>query len=246
MNELVESLQRIGLSDKEAKIYLALLKIGDATVKNIASEADVKRPTTYLILEELRKKGLLLKIPHTKKAIYRAKSPDDLHSFAVENIETLERVLPKIESITGERNPVKTLYFEGLQGLKDALNYKNKETENKTMTVFWAKLDKVSKPVLEIFKKSHNALIKNKVTVTGITPEDETGNEFRESYPADLYKVTTLPKNEYSSDISLEVVENFLRIINGVEMKAVIIEDKSVADSMRQIFNIVKKQVGKV
>ena len=67
-----------------------------------------------------------------------------------------------------------------------------------------------------------------------------------ESYPADLYKVTTLPKNEYSSDISLEVVENFLRIINGVEMKAVIIEDKSVADSMRQIFNIVKKQVGKV
>jgi sugar-specific transcriptional regulator TrmB len=241
MNDLINALKKIGLSDKEAKVYLALLKIGDATVREISSEALTKRPTTYLALEELRQRGLVLKIPHVKKAIYGAKNPRELFDYAAENVHGLRRVLPKIESLATERNPVKTYYYEGLQGLKDALYYKMGELEGKKMTVFWAKLDKISQPILDLFKKTHKSLIKHRISVNGITPYDETAVDFKADYPKDLYDVDMLPKEDYSSNISLEVVNDFLRIIDGVAMRAVIIEDKFVADAIRQISQLVRR-----
>ena len=58
MNELLNSIKDLGLNDKEAKVYLALLKFGEANVSDIADEAGMKRPTVYVILDEIRKKGL--------------------------------------------------------------------------------------------------------------------------------------------------------------------------------------------
>jgi sugar-specific transcriptional regulator TrmB len=246
MNDLIDSLQKVGLSDKEARVFLALTKIGDATVKEIASEALTKRPTTYLALEELRQKGLILKIPHAKKAIYRAKDSSELFGFASENFNSLKRVLPRIEALAAEKTPVKTLYYEGLQGLKDALRYRWDEIEGKTMTVFWAGLGNISQPVMDLFKKSHKSLINHKISVAGITPEGSHTNEFKEDYPEELYDVDRLLLEDYSSSISLEVIDNFLRIIDGVEMRAVIIEDKHVAEAMRQISKLARRGVRKV
>src|SRR3990167_4568425 len=51
--EIEGLLQKIGLSDKSAKIYLALLQLGRANVTDLAKQAGLKRPTTYLHLDEL-------------------------------------------------------------------------------------------------------------------------------------------------------------------------------------------------
>lgn len=241
MNELIDALSKIGLAEKEARVYLALLKIGDATVKDIAAEAVIKRPTTYLALEELRLKGLILKIPHAKKAIYRAKLPEDLYGFAEENMNSLKRVLPKIDALATERNPVKTYYFEGLQGLKDSLFYEIDRMENKTLGGFWAKVDKAPKSVTDLFLKFHSALKKRNVAVNGITPDDETIQKYKDNYPAKLYSIKTVSKSDYSSDISVEITDSYVRIIDPIEMKAVIIENKRVADTMKQILDLVKK-----
>ena len=54
--EIQDVLKSIGLDDKEARVYMALLELGTATVHPIANKAEIKRPTTYLILEQLLKK----------------------------------------------------------------------------------------------------------------------------------------------------------------------------------------------
>ena len=241
MNEIIESLQKIGLSDKEAKVYIALLKIGDATVKDISSEANLKRPTTYLILEELRQKGLILKIPHAKKAVYQAKNTDELYGYASENMSAFKRALPKIESLQTEHNPVKTFYFEGIQGLKDALFYKMNGMEEKSITGFFAKDAGVSKPVMDLFTKFNKTLIDRKVTVTGITPEGEGTRNYQKQHPEFYKNISFAPQGDYSAEISIETTDDFIRIIDGVEMKAVIVESKRVADAVKQIFNIVKR-----
>ena len=45
---LVTHLKNIGLGDKAAKVYLAMLELGPASVLEIAAKASVNRPTTYL------------------------------------------------------------------------------------------------------------------------------------------------------------------------------------------------------
>jgi sugar-specific transcriptional regulator TrmB len=56
MNPIIIQLKELGLTEKQAKIYLALVEIGKGTAYAIAKQAKLKRPITYVILEELRLK----------------------------------------------------------------------------------------------------------------------------------------------------------------------------------------------
>ena len=69
-----KELEAIGLTEKESVVYVALLSLGTGTAYRIAEECSVKKPTVYVILEDLRKKGLVLKVPHAKKALFAPRS----------------------------------------------------------------------------------------------------------------------------------------------------------------------------
>ncbi len=60
-------LQELGLSDKEAAIYLALLQYESATVIQLSAKTKIKRPTVYVVLETLSKKGLVAEAKVGKK-----------------------------------------------------------------------------------------------------------------------------------------------------------------------------------
>ena len=54
-------LTNLGLSPNEAKIYLATLESGQTSAQRIAQKAQIKRTTTYSVLEGLVKKDFILK-----------------------------------------------------------------------------------------------------------------------------------------------------------------------------------------
>lgn len=61
-------LQKNGLNEKQAAVYLALLALGQGTVAQIATAAALKRPLVYLLLEELKQRGHITElIGHTVK-----------------------------------------------------------------------------------------------------------------------------------------------------------------------------------
>jgi sugar-specific transcriptional regulator TrmB len=64
--DLIQSLKNLGLNEKEAKVYVALLQCPGATAYLIARHSGLKRPTTYVVLEDLIDKGVVTKIPRAK------------------------------------------------------------------------------------------------------------------------------------------------------------------------------------
>jgi sugar-specific transcriptional regulator TrmB len=81
-------LKELGLSEQEAKIYLALVKLGKSTANTIASEAGVSYGTIYTILSKMEREGLVKTVPEqTKKFI--AAHPRDL----LERIDKKEKHL---------------------------------------------------------------------------------------------------------------------------------------------------------
>lgn len=68
-------LKNIGLSDKGARVYLAALELGAASVQSIARKAKVARPTTYLFLDELVKRGLATQYTEGERTQFVAESP---------------------------------------------------------------------------------------------------------------------------------------------------------------------------
>ena len=62
-------LEEIGLSEKEAKIYLALLQVDRDTIQDLATKTGINRTTVYPVLETLQKKGLVSESTGRKKNI---------------------------------------------------------------------------------------------------------------------------------------------------------------------------------
>lgn len=54
-----DTLKKIGLTDKEIKVYLALLKSGRITPTNLSKLTKITRPTVYTIAQSLLSKGII-------------------------------------------------------------------------------------------------------------------------------------------------------------------------------------------
>ena len=73
---LLKQLVNFGLSEKEAKIYLALLELEMATVFEVAKQSGINRSSAYVVLEGLKKKGLVGISDDKKVRRYIAASPE--------------------------------------------------------------------------------------------------------------------------------------------------------------------------
>jgi sugar-specific transcriptional regulator TrmB len=125
MHSREKELQSLGLTEKEAKVYLASLELGEAPVQDIARKAGVNRATTYVMIEQLAAKGLMSSVERGKKRYFLAEAPDKLSTRVRIEITELEerlsgfkRILPDLHSLydtSGERPRVR--FFEGEEGL---------------------------------------------------------------------------------------------------------------------------------
>lgn len=58
-NFIVEKLQELGLTKREAEVYLAILMKNGATVKDLLETLDVHQPQLYNIIQSLIRKGFI-------------------------------------------------------------------------------------------------------------------------------------------------------------------------------------------
>ncbi len=59
MDAAIENLVLLGLKEYEAKIYVALVGLGEANVRRIHEVSGVPRPRVYDVLNELAAKGFI-------------------------------------------------------------------------------------------------------------------------------------------------------------------------------------------
>jgi HTH-type transcriptional regulator, sugar sensing transcriptional regulator len=127
---LEKFLEDIGLSDKEAATYIALLAFAEASVIDISAKTKIKRTTVYVILDALKQKGLVSEIEIGKKTLYRAEPPERLETYLErrklqldDHSRRLKDVIPQLKSLergSGERPIVK--YYEGRSGLQSMID----------------------------------------------------------------------------------------------------------------------------
>ena len=95
-------LRKLGLTEKEVRIYLAGLELGPTSVQNIAAEARLTRPTTYEIIKKLEQKGLFAETGRKGKRYFTAQSPENILGILrtqKREIEEKEREFIRIISV---------------------------------------------------------------------------------------------------------------------------------------------------
>lgn len=119
MDEIEKTLLNFGLNKKEVKVYIACLQLGKATAFSIAEKSGVKRATTYLILNSLIKKALVVS-QNTSKALYYAPtSPQNLVLQLEYKKKEIEHVIPSLMAIYNDQPEKPSIQvFEGNDGVK--------------------------------------------------------------------------------------------------------------------------------
>lgn len=115
-----QQLEMLGLKDKEARLYLAALSSKPFTVSDISKKCGIKRPTCYLILDELVKRGLIAIVPKAKKRLYKAEPPESLIKQAKRSLSYAESFVPSLRELFQQGKETSIVkYYYGQNGIRN-------------------------------------------------------------------------------------------------------------------------------
>jgi HTH-type transcriptional regulator, sugar sensing transcriptional regulator len=115
---LLRTLTDFGLTDKEAKVYLALLELGEGNVTKIAQKTGLKRAITYIVLDRLMQRGYASKTGRGKVLRFTAADPLQLFNSEQTRLSNFKFMLPLMRSLynTPKAKP-RFNYFEGKEAI---------------------------------------------------------------------------------------------------------------------------------
>ncbi|MHB8586829.1 MAG: TrmB family transcriptional regulator [Thermoplasmatota archaeon] len=127
-NERLEKMQEYGLTEYEARTYLALLDLGVATARDIANVSRVPRTKIYSVLDDLHQKQLAEIIPERPKKYEVVPFERYLRTFErdyqakLKKIEEDKQVLSTAASKESGNGADKAGSFNVLKGRKNVIN----------------------------------------------------------------------------------------------------------------------------
>lgn len=115
--QLYQKLTKIGLHEREAKLYLALLELGESGVYPLSKKAEIQRTYVYDILDALAKRGLVTRFEKEGKKTYRAEPPETIERMLQQRLTDFSAILPELLSIYNiAPNKPKVRFYEGKEG----------------------------------------------------------------------------------------------------------------------------------
>lgn len=236
--KIIEVLQKIGLKEPEAKVYLALLELNNSTVLPIAKKAGVTRTYCYDILRSLIDQGLASYYEKDKKRRYMAQDPERILRLLQGRLLSYEQVLPDLREIR-KSHDIKTAvrFFEGTKGVQAlyAEIYRCKgfdsifSPRHLYKTFGEGYIDEISEQ-----------MVRKKMRLRELFSSTEPKPHYAKNY-TDLQECRWLPE-EVKLQTDIILYKNKLALISfEPDIHAIVVEGSRIVDSHRQLFEILWK-----
>jgi HTH-type transcriptional regulator, sugar sensing transcriptional regulator len=237
-------LTQLGLSEKEAKVYLAVLELGASTVIAIAQKAGINRPTAYVQVESLMKKGLMSSLERGNRKYFLAEPPDRLQELVRNNQakvddqnNRLKEIMPELEGLfntTLERPKVR--FYEGKDGVFNMIADVLKDAKTEEILNFYS-----GDPSDSFFTEEQRAEIEEARKRRGIRSKSIYT---RQSGPYDdppppSVEERYVPPEKFPFSGAIDIFDSKIvsHTMNG-KIIGVIIENKAMAEMMRSLFKL--------
>ncbi len=237
---LLLKLQHLGMTEREAIIYLSLLKLGQATAYKVGKIAGMRVSSTYVILEKLHADGFVLKTPGTKKITFSARKPQELLSDFRAKVNEFEDIIPLLQR-EAQNNPISdTLIFSGYDGIAEALNYRYDTTCRTSTACLYSSIPSNDPKLLSLYTTWDRKAITDGAIFTIILPKTRDIVKFTEIVPEKYENSRYIDPKYYFIESAIEIIGTaFVRIISHEKKTATIIDDVHTAQTMRQIFTLI-------
>lgn len=230
-----QALKTLGLSDKETAIYLASLELGQSSVSNIAKKADLKRPTTYLVLAELQRRGLLNTATKGKRTLYGAEEPSKLLGLVAEKDRALRAVLPYLEAINNRRETKPRFrFYEGVEGLRSAYEeiFASKEIR------YWGAIEALVKNVPNVLAWFEKISATKKPRTFDLLTDTPEGRAYAKRVTRPGYEIRFFPKDLYVTTDSALFDSKLAFMAFAPEPHGFIVEGEEMTKSFRSLWEL--------
>ena len=242
---LNKDLEQLGLSDKEAKLYLAVLELGEANIQQIALKSGVKRTTAYDVITSLKEKRLLTEITKNKKALFSAEDPRKLEGQLDEKKETLKKILPELLSITNLLDKKPTIkFYEGNEGIKevykDTLSYPDQELQA------WVTAEAMTEFDVDWLENYYvKKRLEKKIWVRVIAPDaEDIVKNYKSTDEKSLRRTKLVSAEEFPFEVEINLYgKNRIAIMSFAEKIGLIIESPKMHRTLKSIFELNWKDV---
>lgn len=249
---LQKLLQDIGLSDKEALIYLTLIETGIVPAFDLSKKTNMPGSTVYLILESLKKKGLASKVISKKTTKFYALEPENLYKYLnnkqsqiINQQKELDQNFSQLTALfqSKQDKPVFKLY-KGQEGIQ-ALEQDADQLDRIVAPIIYAftPLDVMNNLNLTNSTTSHRVQRKQHLKVI-YTHKDGVQNF---TNPHLLREARFLSREQFPFDSAIAIAPNHsIRMYSYKNnFVGVWIEDSDMANTLKIIFDLCWKNAQK-
>ena len=246
MNEELSTIKKAGLTESQAKIYLALLRNGALTPAKMAEITQEKRENCYNISKRLVELGLIEKTTD-KKTSYQALNPSNLEILAENRRKTIQKneqyvkqnmsgllnIFYANNSMPGSRT------LQGIDGIKEA--YRDALRVKKDVYLIRTQADEQignDDDASSFIRKYRDELPKLGIHTYAITPDRPRARKFdAEGRDQQInFHRTFMPKDAYLAPVAIHIYGDKVAFIQFGEMPmTTIIDSPQLAEAMRQI-----------
>lgn len=236
-----KTLLDLGLKDDEARVYEALLELGQSVVSPIATMAEVQRTTCYNILESLVQKKMVAKTNYRGKIAYTIDDPEQLMSNLENEKREIENRISKAKILAPElhkrfaRKHTKPIikYVEGVEGLKelyeDSLRCQNK----KEGLLCYTSIRDLTLEMGDYPEKYYAERTRRGIPITGMLPDTEYGKHIKRKAKEYLRNVRLIPHEKFDFSPEIYLYDNKLAVFSFKERFGFLLESKEIVDALK-------------
>jgi len=229
-------IKQLGLSQKEAMIYLTLLKIGNATVPKIAKYSNIPSSTARDTLVTLSEKGLVSKYKTGSKNHYSPTEPRLLKEKVMRQVDLVNDLVPKLNALYHPLLKETTVrYFDHRSGF-DVLF---KEIANEAHDLLAIGSADVEEFLPEYFPELTKVRLKYSIPLKLILPYSEYARVVQKEDSKQLRK-TKILKETTKIPATMFIWQNKLAVFSvGDNPSVLLLEDNNMTQMFKIMFDII-------
>ncbi len=238
-------LGRLGLKDRESRIYLACLRERDGLfVFEIAKATRVTRSTVDLTVRRLVQRGFLNKVKVGRRLRYFAQPPEAVLFRQKQLVEDLEQVVPMLATIGGQKKDTEIFYFEGSEGFRQVfddilLHLRFAPADQRDLLAFSSGADS-----LRLFPNVQKIFIDKRIKAGAWYKAIATHESMKvvgwDNDPKALRRIKYMPPQVSGFRSEMAIYTDNVVLYSPVKpIGGVIIRNEKIAASMRALFTLV-------
>jgi len=242
---ILDNLQKIGLSKNEACIYTELLKIGMTNVGPIVSATKLHRQLVYEALEKLEAKKLVSFVIKNNRKYFQASSPTSIMKIVEEKENQVKQIMPelmRLQTSGVDRIEVRTLY--GQKGFFDNLKdiIESAKRNDGIMRIIGGAPDTDFYRILgDLYPKYVDLLKKKKVKKYLISPQEHS-DIFKQKFAKEKENILKTMEGGLSSPTYTRITPELISIeIYADNVTIIQIRNKAIAKGYLEHFELLWK-----